>query len=233
MIYIGDTHGGNYSLFKDWLEDPELHNKNFIHVGDFGLGFSSVPFDKGILHDIDNLLRECNSFLWVVRGNHDDPDWFDGKIEIELSNIVLVKDFDILEIEKERILFVGGAVSIDRIPRQRRRNGWWPGEVFPEITEQVKEKIKSQERIDRVVTHTAPSFCFPTEFNELVYHFCDIDPGLYRDLPYERERVDELFDLVKPFKPKFWCYGHFHNSFVENHEDIEFHLLDIKELKEI
>ena len=104
-----------------------------------------------------------------IRGNHDDPKFFDGTYN--WSNIKLLPDYTVTVIEGKRILFIGGATSIDRLQRIPERS-WWEGEIFNLDV----DKLSLYEAIDIVVTHTAPKFAYPIGFNHLVMSFAAYDP---------------------------------------------------------
>ena len=86
-----------------------------------------------------------------------------------------------------------------------------------------------EQKVDILVTHTAPSWCFPQQFNEIVYGWALEDAYLIGDLSNERAIVDEIFKLCKP---KLHLYGHFHSSWTEEVNGCKHKLLDINEVWE-
>ena len=62
---------------------------------------------------LNAVLRKINSVLYCIRGNHDDPSYFNDNI-INKSNVKLIKDYSIISVGDKNILCIGGAVSIDR-----------------------------------------------------------------------------------------------------------------------
>ncbi|MDD2255535.1 MAG: hypothetical protein PHI57_00265, partial [Bacteroidales bacterium] len=86
--------------------------------------------------------------------------------------------------------------------------------------------------IDAVISHTAPSFCFPTT-KEGVAGWLAKDSALELDLDTERQAMDKLFDyLIRKNNPiADWYYGHFHSSANEYIHSVRFSLLDIQEIK--
>jgi hypothetical protein len=52
----------------------------------------------------------------MIRGNHDDPYYFNNKV-FSYSNVELLEDYTILTVGNDNILCVGGAISIDRLYR--------------------------------------------------------------------------------------------------------------------
>lgn len=222
MYFIGDTHGDFVGLLAKikWLN---IKNSNLIQVGDFGLGFRSLNDDMTLIKKINNFLLKSSNHLYVIRGNHDDPSFFDGSIK--RSNIHLLPDYSVISLEERTILLVGGAISIDR---KIRRLGidFWNEEPF--VLDQIKlDSIISLNNPEIIVTHTAPSFVFPQSYGEIVFAYAKKDPVLLNELENERKLVDNFYKtLTKEKKPKDWYYGHFHQSHRERIQNIDFCLLN-------
>ena len=81
-----------------------------IQVGDFGAGFRKDFLDDMLY--LNDVLNEYNVTLYVIRGNHDDPKFFNGNHN--WGNLKLLKDYTVLDLEGKKILLIGGAISIDR-----------------------------------------------------------------------------------------------------------------------
>lgn len=235
---LGDIHG-YWSVIANHLVHNDEKNIAYIQVGDFGIGFYEDEPNK--LKQLDDMLNDYESDLYVMRGNHDNPAWFkDGgsdkiaDIKSGLKRIVFIQDYTVLNIDFENILFVGGAVSIDRRPRMMDlRESWWVDEIF--VLDE--EKLKGFEGIDRVITHTAPDFCEPIRMNNLVYGYASNDMGLLQDLKIERDLITKMANILmlngKNPKLKGWYYGHFHNNYRFLHSNIEFVCLDINRFMQL
>jgi Icc-related predicted phosphoesterase len=117
------------------------------------------------------------------------------------------------------IQFIGGATSIDRTMRKEGISYW-----KDEILKYEKDKLR---KVDILVTHTAPSWCFPQTFNEMVYGWAREDAYLLEDLIEERAVMDEI---VKTCKPSLHLYGHFHDSWNEEINGCKHRLLNINEI---
>jgi hypothetical protein len=91
------------------------------------------------------------------------------------------------------------------------------------------ELVPTNKKIDILVTHTAPTFCYPTGFNNLVYSFAANDPTLLDDLTKERKLLTELFDYLKETDNNIThhYYGHFHSDKVESINDTKHVLIGI------
>ena len=63
-------------------------------------------------------MSEANNWIVFVRGNHDNPAYFDG-VQFNHKRFLAVPDYTILSACNHTILCVGGAVSIDRCLRMQ------------------------------------------------------------------------------------------------------------------
>ena len=204
IVYIGDLHG-NFAHIRWWLKQGHHKNITLIQVGDFGVGFKPNTEDY-VLQALNKELGERESILLVIRGNHDNPLWFDGNHDYEF--IKFLPDYTTMEIDGLNHLFIGGATSVDRTLRVEGVD-YWKNEVF------IKDldKVKDLKDIDVVVTHNAPIFVEPFGFNGLVVYYADKDSTLLDDLTKERNDITEVFDVLqKNNNIKYHFYGHFHYS---------------------
>lgn len=233
MYVMGDTHSilGVIQVLKN----KNITNENVIHVGDFGLGFQEIRRDLTNLLELDEFCIENNITFYVQRGNHDYKFFWDGSIKLpKFNNLHLVPDYMRFKIEDKMCLFVGGAISIDRSTRMMDRT-WDINEKFilePELLEEMFG-------IDYVFTHSAPNFCEPVVFGDLVeyYHLQEkklIGTDLKAELTEERKQITEMYNiLIKNNDIQKWCFGHFHRSSYLNIQHTEFICLNINELKKI
>lgn len=234
---LGDIHG-SWSIIARHIAHNDEKNIAYIQVGDFGIGFYGIDEEHNRLKQLNSILNDNESDLYVMRGNHDDPAWFkdDGNnkisdIKLGLNRIVFVSDYTVINIDGENILFVGGAISIDRIPR-RKDDSWFVDEEFF----LDREKLQSLEGIDRVVTHTCPDFCEPRSFGPLVYEYASKDKSLIKELKDEREILTEMANILMlngKNKTKGWYYGHFHRNHRFLHNNMEFVCLGIDEFMQL
>ena len=146
MHFLGDIHGDFYCIERFCRKNKEKKKINLIQVGDFGAGFDfNIPGQFMIKMDsLNGILAEYNITLYVLRGNHDDPQYFTGTYENFWSNIKLMPDYSVVEIEGKRVLMVGGAISIDRLGRAEGKS-WWSDEVFVLDEEKLKWSEKQKD----------------------------------------------------------------------------------------
>ena len=62
------------------------------------------------------MCEERNVECYMIRGNHDNPAYFEGTT-FSYKRFIAVPDYTILQACNHSILCVGGAISIDRIYR--------------------------------------------------------------------------------------------------------------------
>jgi len=239
-IYIlGDIHGNfNHLMWK--IRNDKMKDCIIFQVGDFGIGFTTEFNDMNTLGLLNRFLIEKNIEMYVIRGNHDNPKFFDGHLINHFENLHLLPDYTVIELAGKKILAVGGAVSIDRKQRlgemqMYRRKGhetelYW----FDELFVLDEEKLKDVEGIDVVITHTAPNFCHPTNklgFGYLVEQFAQDDDKLLEDLVKERNDVTRMWELLKEKNPniKYHFYGHFHANHSAIINGVEHKLVGINE----
>lgn len=227
LFFLGDLHG-NWKLIKYYVKTYGITNAYIIQVGDFGIGFKKEAVDEEYLEFINSKLEQFNVTLLVIRGNHDDPKPFTNNKK--LSNIEFLPDYTIRNLCGKNILFVGGAVSVDRNHRRMNQLGWFEGEKF--VLDE--ERLYGAKDIDIVVTHSAPSFAFPIGFNQFVYDYAKEDDLLLKDMEVERNNLTKMYDILEMKNEiSHWYYGHFHKSIVDRFKHTEFRLLGIGELKEL
>lgn len=219
LIFLGDHHGAWNNLISI-INYKKLSDCNIVSVGDLGIGFNytrEVEYKQA--NKLNDFFKQKNINFFGIRGNHDDPFFFSGKDRISYSNFELIEDYSLFLYHEKLIQFIGGAVSIDRTGRKEGVS-YWEGEGV------VFDKKKCN-KVDVLVTHTAPSQCFPQTFNEIVYGWAREDAYLLEDLTDERAVMSEIFKICQP---SFHFYGHFHTSRIETINNCTHRLLDINEL---
>lgn len=235
IIFCGDIHGNTDKVIS-YIKQYDLRDCTIIQVGDFGIGFELPAKEQRRLDFLNKPLKLRNINLKVIRGNHDNKHYFLGQQEYKKSNIELLKDYSILNIDNLNILCVGGAISVDRKPCKEfnwkgRKEGvdYWKNEVF--LLDE--EKISSMKDIDIVATHSSPDFCTPREKSGIM-HFLKSDPELLKDVDEERDNHTKMYNILKDNGCKIdsWFYGHFHFYNKEIINNTKFILLDINQFVE-
>lgn len=238
IFLLGDVHG-RYDILFNSINNGYFINSIIISVGDFGVGFKGD--NNKNLNKINLRLGKCNSKLFIVRGNHDNPAWFkhitDKKLKIpKYKNITFVEDYTILNVvdvnfKKLNILCVGGAFSIDRSSRTNNID-WWEDEIFVYDKNKIDEIKNTVDCVDIICSHAVPQFAYPQIFGNKVIPWLSVDSKLKEDLTVERFWVNQLYADFKDFGLKRWYYGHYHDTYLEIIDDVRFKLLNINELEE-
>lgn len=260
-IYIcGDLHG-NFHWIKPYIEMYGLSDCSLIFCGDVGLGFMPVNVWHNFVSDLKlvKCLKKHNIDCYFIRGNHDDPSWFNNKV-LHTKHFKAVSDYSTLSSPNHNILCIGGGISIDRIDRKTQMQFslsqylkyhtsatlqeaktkitplYWENEA-PVYNEGALDKLTYQ--IDTVCSHVAPKEFIP--YTKPGKIWLKNDSSLLQDCENERQVLSNVLAyLLKHQHPVTnWFYGHYH--FYENNKvgNINTTLLDmarnkmlfIKELK--
>lgn len=195
---FGDIHG-------EWQIANKLMSKvvkrhagvtHMFHVGDLADGWPEFKTDPmtglgGFFKGYSTWNPVFQPFHWCD-GNHEN---FDRLKDPALRNPKLIyqERGSVLEINGYRIMFFGGAESIDRDSRTPGIS-WWPEEKieYGQVMRVLREDLKP---IDCIVSHDKP-LCFPNP------HELKGECGLS-----DRQALEALWDF---FRPRFWFFGHYH-----------------------
>ena len=213
MILTGDLHASSEEL--QYLNPGYLRGKygskcenTFIFIlGDGGFLWHEdrySDFGGELINTLNNWMKELNSILIVVPGNHENYKRIyslpkislDGNCKGEFREISpyirYTERYGEYTFEGKEFLVLGGARSIDRIYRHE-------GEWFPEETFSIEEMqhiicLIKDTQYDYVLAHTCPDYITHQIFD-----------SQYRD------SNSEFFDRVMNYiSPKAWYFGHFH-----------------------
>ena len=242
IMYLGDLHG-NFNVVNQYVKHYDITDAYIIQVGDFGVGFSTLDKEKRLLKMTNDALVKRNVTLYAIRGNHDFPGYFNND-PFGFTNIKLVKDYTVLNLEGKNILCIGGAVSVDRKLQMTKHqlNGnfdvktgnerWWNDEGFV----WQDDKLVDLRNINIVVTHTAPDYCIPDNsngFGASVNGFFKNDSELKLDLLDERRQMTLAFQTIKMYNEiHLHVYGHYHRSDLITIDNVQHRVLGVGELFE-
>lgn len=241
LFFVGDVHG-KFIHFGEKIKRLSIEDALIIQCGDFGLGFLDEQQDIQELSFLNEICKERNIDLAILRGNHDNPEMFNGTefrkklLETTIRNIVTVPDYHVMiyqkyeGADKKAILCVGGAISVDRSAR-KAGSSCWLDEGFKYDEAIIRERAKFGRQIHIVATHTAPGFLddwIGSPSSNIVEEYFQYDPTLKEDVKNERIQLSNLFEAIHcitDMRIAHWYHGHFHkhlereHSFVENDED--------------
>ena len=228
-IMLGDIHG-TFEAISKFIIDNDIRDTVLIQVGDFGVGFGDSENTFIRLNVLNKTLEERDCTVVAIRGNHDDPSWFN--VAWDFSHILLAPDYTVLETRNRTFLLVGGAISIDRKMRiaydkDSTYKTYWTGECFEYNDTLLDEVLKSDVNIDTVVTHSAPYYTYPYS-DSILQEWYAQDSNLYDDIKAERNDLNKLYDkLSTKYNIKEWYYGHYHSAQITLYNDTKFVLLDM------
>lgn len=204
-VYIlGDTHG-MWSVLRHKIEQHDIKSCTIISVGDNGIGFQHRDKCNAAFNALNEFFKSRDIEFMSIRGNHDDPSYFLGGVK--LSNFELLPDYTTREINGEKYLFVGGAISIDRRVRVPHHSYWYD-ETFVLAPELVQ-------KCDILITHSGPTWI--GDFTKAgIQGWCDKDETLWSECLKERQDHDILYSIANPSMG--YC-GHFHTHTVGKNGD--------------
>ena len=156
-----------------------------------------------------------------------------------------IPTYSIINALGKNILNISGGISIDRVHRKRRDSvrlvdymkwhncSYQTAEQECPLSywkdEPVIYRPKVEEHIDIICSHSAPSFCYPTDKGRIVEKFAEFDPELINDINKERSTLDKVYEDYKD-EVTHWYYGHFHESNMQTINNTMFKLLNIGEI---
>ena len=246
IVVSGDIHGDYEKLVYMCCVQYQMTDTLIIVAGDCGFGFYRPDYYDAIYKKVSNRLAKANNWIVFIRGNHDNPAYFDSK-QVNYERWKAVPDYSVLKACGHTILCVGGAISVDRtwrmneqyIDEEKEEYGdlmpyvYWPDER-PVYNESILDSIGKDHAIDVVITHTAPSFCQEVQ-PSLIENLLKSDKDLLDDLNHERKVMDAIHTyLIENGHPlQHWFMGHFHYSWNSEIEGVHYSILGIIELKEL
>ena len=120
-----------------------------------------------------------------------------------------------------------------KIVKNKDLSLYWADEDVVFNRTALAEVKSSQIVINTVITHSAPTQCFPTS-KDGIKIWLEHDKNLEADLNAERLKLDQLLQQLDHDNHHItnWYYGHYHDSKIESIDGINYHLLNVMELKE-
>ena len=228
VVVCGDIHGEFEKLVYQCCVRYKMRDTLVIVAGDCGFGFKYPAYDIDFYYSRNmSRIMDANNYIAFVRGNHDNPWYFDGE-HVGYERFRAVPDYSVITACGHQILCVGGAVSIDRDQRTAGKD-WWEDEKPVFNIGCLNLIYAGYFMIDTVVTHTAPSFC---EFTMPSMRF---EHSLLIDMQEERRVMDDLLERLRHdgHPLRHWFYGHFHHSWNAEIDGINYTMLGIMEMKEL
>lgn len=223
----------------------EMKDCVIIVAGDCGFGFNKEEYYHQIFNKYIPLLEQNNIFIYFVRGNHDDPSYFEEQ-KINYERIKTVPDYSVIKIDDKNILCVGGAISIDRTWRKQKefvinkhkkehkKKLYWEDEAPIYFQEKLEEICENGIVINGIISHTNPHFAYPPSKSG-AKNWARVDKELHNDVNNERNTLTNIYDFFKGKKMNldFWCYGHHHVHNTQNYEKTTMYAINEMQFKQI
>ena len=215
LYVVGDIHGEFKELVYVLTQRYQIKDAVVIIAGDCGLGFER-PSHYQTLYEgkLEKRLEQNNILILCVRGNHDDPEYYNGELRLDWEHLKCLPDYSSVWWGSREILVVGGAVSVDQDWRiqenaiQERlgstKRVWWPSEIPLELGDLGIQKLPGH--VFMVVSHDSPISMMPVLARDSV----NVKTGdLFESVLESREYLEKILWRCKPDR---WYYGHHHTS---------------------
>lgn len=212
VYLIGDIHGGFRKLQNTLSADKNRFQDSVIFIaGDIGFGFSRNDVYEQVLGDINHCMSEINAYVLLIRGNHDDPSYFEED-KFGFTNVKILSDYTVVKTGILTTICIGGGISIDRIMRHQGST-WWIDETVEYDEKEIDEITANGIVIDSVLTHTYPRVSEVKGNDKVLADWMIYDKYLEEDLKKEGE---EMINIQKKLESlnhiKIWMFGHLHIS---------------------
>ncbi len=220
-IYLtGDTHGALGRLSSGaWPLGKTLKKSDYLIIlGDFGVLWSESddPSSTYWLKWLDGkpwttLFLDGNHENFNLLNNLPSRGMFGGTVGVASKSVFHLRRGECYTIDKQKILTVGGALSIDKAYRTEGVS-WWPEEMLSEADlDKIDKTLKlNNYEFDYVLTHTCP-----TRVKDFL---------MYNSGSTILDITSEQLSLVDNcISYKRWYFGHFHmnKDFFSNYNDEE------------
>lgn len=194
-LILGDVHGCwdilNIVIVRALKQHPDI--THMIQVGDFGYAWpNSKPFTfLKTFMDPSVIAKATSMPFYFIDGNHENHNQLDMDRGAFQPGMIYQPRGSVLTIGDKRVMFFGGASSIDKDSRVQDKS-WWPQESI--TYRQTMEALAQPGPIDMVISHEFP-IAFPY--------------GSYKK-EFGRSDKQALDAVREQFKPKHWAFGHHH-----------------------
>lgn len=181
---IGDVHG-KFDRYKKIIAGCERS----IQVGDMGVGFRNRHGEVKNNPPHYAMVRGDHRF---IRGNHDNPAECRKHSQFIADGTV-----------ENDVMFVGGAVSIDKVYRTEGIS-WWPDEELSaaELNQIVDVYAVVKPRV--MITHECPE-----SVAEII---CRRMPSSKLDPRFASRTRQAFQSMLEIHQPESWWHGHWHLS---------------------
>ncbi len=202
VLFAGDWHA-NLAHAREVLRAAAAAGaERVVQVGDFGY-WPRVDEGRRFLDEVAAGVAGTGAEVWFCDGNHEDHDELphaEANAPVEVApGVRWVPRGTVLTWDERRLLFMGGAVSVDQRSRTFGKT-WFPEEI-PSATQW--QRGLSAGPVDVVVAHdTVPGM--PVQGLPMF----SIPWSIRRRAAEHRARLEEL---QRATRPALWVHGHWHD----------------------
>ena len=234
LLFCGDIHG-EFAELVCKMERYGIQDSVIVVLGDCGIGFQKPGYYPHIYKKkLEKKLDKYNNIILCIRGNHDDPRYYDNpEYILNLPRLRTLPSNTLLKVMGYNILCIGGAISIDRDERIEYNDTklkpnhpkcYWDNEG-PIILDDI---LDIDCKVDIVLSHTSPISFDPPLFR-------GENSGVKEEILWEDIlNTRNYLELINSrLKPKRWYYGHFHKSYSGSTGCTIWRCLDIMEIIEV
>lgn len=208
ILFLGDTHN-DLDFAESAARRAKEHDADLVQLGDWG--FLWPRNDQ--LKELSDMLVGLGVTMRFIDGNHDDHPRLNklrGRVRVRgveiAPNVIYQPRGSVHEDEDgTRMLFLGGAPSIDQASRTEGES-WWPEEVITQ--DDLDLALSAKGPIHVLVTHDAPDF--PPDFAPKG------SPKYQRDQLLSMKHVDKL---IRHHRPTLHIHGHWHTAYTRTHKN--------------
>ena len=212
---------------KDYPWNSTYDNSVIIVSGNGGIGLKSKQYYDETFGKLEKVLADNNCYLLFVRGNSDDPSYFENRL-IDFDHIKTIPDYSVIVLKTFNCLCVGGSYSIDKewkLAQEEEfgKKSYWENEA-PIMDENQLDEILKEFKISCVITSTSPSFVYPSANSFKNSKWFSSNKENMRNFTNERKIMDKLYEKIldNDSKPFIWAYGRFKMGNTNKVNDIAF-----------
>jgi len=212
---------------RDKKKTLSYENSLIVVSGNSGIGLKKRAFYEELFTHLEKILAANNCYLFFVRGNNDDPSYFENRL-IDFEHIKTIPDYSVIVLKTYNCLCIGGSVSIDKEWKLSQENTFgkkcfWENES-PLLDEAKLDEILDSFKISCVITSTSPSFAPPSTNLFRNSKWFDNNAEMVQEFSKERKVMDAIYAkfVDRDSKPFLWLYGRFKLNQCANSNDILF-----------
>lgn len=187
-MYVLGQINNRFKELSEKIEEIDFFDEKIISCGNFELyDYQVSRVNPEIIRLNDNLRKKENT-LFIIRGNHDNPNLF-SKTQNLLSNIVVLRDFSIIN---GNILCFGGGISADRIDRNKHGLYWENESVYYPFN-----KVDEFFGVNIIITHKPPPYVFDGILENFIDFWVKGDACLENQLSKERDESQRFINQIR------------------------------------